>query len=198
MNLKTTLLEAIKPFLLSESKFYQAWNSGELPVSALKAYANEYGAFIAMLPEAWEVQDDQETSEEEREHIELWEKFAAALETEIGLPRNARVAELIAKAKDLFADKASAQGALFAFEVQQPETSQSKLEGLRKHYSVSPQAEEYFITHSNNQHEAEKLLERLSSIDAAQQERAIASCREMSRLLREALDGIYEQECSHA
>ncbi len=191
-TLHDKLQSSINHWNLLESKFYQAWSAGTLPIEGLKAYANEYGAFISMLPSGWEVQDDQETAEEEREHIELWEDFAKALGTSVGDAKIEAVQILLESTKQLFSNPVTALGALYAFEVQQPETSVSKLEGLKKHYSVDKSAEPYFEVHSSNHHEAKKLLERISKLSAEDQGVAAKACEEMSMVLRKALDGLYE------
>jgi len=185
---------SIATWNLLESKFYQAWSSGTLPVEALQSYAREYGAFIALLPQAWEVQHDEETAEEEREHIELWENFAHALGARIGEAEIFEVRGLMTTAKTLFADRITALGALYAFEAQQPATAKSKLDGLRQHYKLSHSAEPYFEVHSRNHHEAEKIVERIAALSFADQERAIDACLEMSQALVVALDGIYAAE----
>ena len=188
----------VEKWNLLNSPFYQAWSAGTLPVGALKAYAEEYGAFISLMPLGWEVQDDEHTAEEEVEHTELWEKFAASLGTKITDANIPAVKDLIAKTRDLFKTVPEALGALYAFEVQQPATAQSKLEGLKKHYPLSSDSEPYFEVHSKNHHEAEKLTERISALSAADQARAMKACEIMSKALWDALDGIFEphkKEC---
>ena len=50
---------------LLQHPFYQAWSAGTLPVEDLQTYAREYGAFVGMLPRAWQALDDDETAQEE-------------------------------------------------------------------------------------------------------------------------------------
>lgn len=192
MSIVDTLNAAVKKSDLLQSKFYQSWSAGTLPVEALKTYAREYGAFIALLPEGWEVQNDEETAEEEREHIELWEKFAASLGTKLGTAELPAVKALISTTGELFSTVPEALGALYAFEVQQPETASSKLAGIKKHYSLNADAEPYFVVHSSNHHEAEKLIERISALSPEDQARAARACEAMSKELLAALDGIYD------
>ena len=140
---------------LLDHPFYQAWSAGTLPVEALRTYAREYGAFIGLLPNAWETLRNSETALEEREHAELWESFAAALDTNVsGKAELSAVQALTASAARLFSDPISAAGALYAFEVQQPATAQSKLDGLKAHYHLPSGVEPYFEIHSHNEHEA--------------------------------------------
>ncbi len=192
MNLKTKLDNSIGDLALLNSRFYQSWTAGELPRAALAQYAGDYGRFIQMLPAGWETLADPETAEEEHEHAELWDRFAAALETRISDRDSMQVAGLIGTAERLFSQPTTALGAMYAFEVQQPETSVTKLDGLRQHYPVPAEAEEYFQVHSANHHESEKLLARISGLSEADQAEVVEACREMSQALWDALEAIYE------
>lgn len=194
MNTQGRLEQAIGTFRLSDSRFYEAWSCGELPIKGLKLYGEEYGALVRLLPLGWEVQGDTETAHEEEEHIELWEKFCKGLETEICKPAIKEVETLVDTTKKLFSDRVSALGALYAFESQQPETAQSKLDGLRRHYENLPvgDVEPYFEAHSHNHHEAEKILNRLSELSEDDLKKAVDSCGQMAKALFQALDGIYD------
>jgi len=196
MSLKQTLDETIRKWDLLNSRFYQAWSAGELPKSALAQYAQEYGSFIRLLPKGWETLYDAETVEEEREHAELWDVFAESLNTQVAAPTTPEVADLTSTAKTLFASPLSALGAMYAFEVQQPETAATKLEGLRKFYPVPAEAEEYFEVHSMNHHESEKLMAGMAELSGVEQAEALKSCEEMSKALWDALEGIYEASCA--
>lgn len=196
MSIKRELDQAISRWNLLNHPFYQAWEAGELPQEALQAYAREYGAFIALMPQGWETLQDDHTAEEEREHIALWQDFANGLDTAIGEAELPAVRELVASAEEWFALPESALGALYAFEVQQPETARSKLEGLRAHYDLPAQVEPYFEEHSHNEHEAEKLLSRMGDLEVEQQQAAVAACGKMGQVLWDALTDIYETHCT--
>jgi pyrroloquinoline-quinone synthase len=195
MSLKDQLGVRIGEHALLNHPFYKAWEAGELPQPALRAYASEYGAFIATMPKGWETLNDEETAEEEREHIALWQNFASALNTGINEAELPAVAGLVSKAKDLFANEATALGALYAFEVQQPETAKSKLEGLKAFYNLAASAEPYFEEHSHNEHEAAKLLARIQELPKDEQEFALQACEQMSVALWDALSDIYDTHC---
>ncbi len=192
MSLKQELDRAIGEWALLNSRFYQAWNAGELPKSALAQYAREYGSFIRMLPQGWETLNDPETVEEEHEHAELWDSFAGELDTRVTGAETADMAALIRTAEELFSSPVSAMGAMYAFEVQQPETATTKLEGLRKYYPVSAEGEDYFKEHAVNHHESEKLLAGMADLSREDQENAVRACGEMSKALWDALEGIYD------
>jgi pyrroloquinoline-quinone synthase len=195
MDIKQHLNRSIEQWNLLKHPFYQAWSNGQLPITTLRTYAEEYGAFIAQLPEGWQTLNDRETVQEEREHAELWDNFAAGLDTHVGVAQIPAVKDLVNESRMAFADPISALGALYAFEVQQPATAQSKLAGLRAFYHLSPAIEPYFEVHSHNAHEAEKLLRRIQQLSVADQQRAVQACELMSRALWDALSGIYDEKC---
>jgi pyrroloquinoline-quinone synthase len=192
MDLKNKLNERISKSALLKHPFYQAWEKGELPVDALRTYAREYGAFIRLMPAGWETLNDTETANEEREHTALWEDFAAGLNTQIAQAELPAAVALVEKSGKLFASPATALGALYAFEAQQPETAKTKLAGLRKHYGLPISAEPYFEQHSANEHEAGKLLESISALSSEDQAIALEACEQMSVALWNALTDIYD------
>ena len=175
--------------------FYKAWSAGTLPVDALRVYASEYGAFINILAEGWITLNDAETAHEEQEHAEMWEEFAVALGTEVNAPQIPQTRALVENARRLFTTRASTLGAMYAFEAQQPETTKSKLAGLRTHYSSPAAVEPYFEIHSTNWHESEKILRCISSLSPEEQTKALVACEKMAESLWDALTGIYENTC---
>ena len=196
MDIESRLAHIVEERNLLQHPFYQAWSAGTLPVTALQTYAREYGAFIGKLPEGWQTLGDAETAREEREHAELWDGFAAALETRVGEAWLPAVRGLIDTTRALFAEPASAVGALYAFEAQQPATAKSKLAGLKAFYRLPASVEPYFEVHSRNEHEARKLLGLVRALPASQQERAAQACRAMTQALWDALSGIYDEACA--
>ena len=196
MSTKSRLDQTLAKWNLLDHPFYRAWSMGTLPVEALSTYAREYGAFINLLPRGWETLHDEETAAEEREHAEMWDSFAAAIGTQVtARPAIREVTALARTATQLFAAPATALGALYAFEAQQPATAQSKLNGLKRHYALPATAEPYFEFHSHNEHEARKILARIEALPPAEQERAQGACAEMAEGLWNALSGIYNEDC---
>ena len=196
MDFKQALDSKISEYNLLDHPFYQAWSAGELPVEALKCYAREYGAFISTLPKGWETLNDPETVEEETEHIDMWADFANGLNTEVSEAQIPQVKTLLETAEKLFSQSETALGALYAFEVQQPETAKSKLAGLKEFYQLPEKVEPYFETHSHNEHEAEKLLKRIGELSLASQKTVVQACEQMSSALWDALTGIHDAECA--
>lgn len=196
-DLESSLQSIVSRWNLLQNPFYVAWSEGRLSYRALQGYAEEYGAFIAKLPQGWNTLDDKETAHEEEEHAELWDQFADALETKVGEARVPAVQELIDVAVSLFADPVKAAGALYAFEVQQPATAHTKLDGLQTKYKLPTGVEPYFKEHLHNEHEAEKLFERMARYNDANQETAKEACVKMSAALWNALVALYEEYDEH-
>lgn len=195
MSIKERLNSIVAEHALLKHPFYQAWSAGTLPVEDLKTYAREYGVFIGTLPRAWDSLRDPETADEEQEHAELWADFAVALGTKVAEATEIKeTGRLVQTASRLFKDPVTAAGALYAFEVQQPETAQSKLDGLKLHYKLPAGVEPYFEIHSHNEHEAHKLLRRMAAFSDGDQDRCAAACNEMATALWDALSGIYGEE----
>ncbi len=196
MNAIHPLDQPIAQWNLLESRFYQAWSAGVLPVAALKRYAAEYGSFIAAVPSGWEAHGDSATAAVERSHVELWRRFARTLGADIETPSNAGAARLTATARKLFDDPAASIGALYAFEAQQPATAASKLQGLREHYDLDPAGEEYFAVHECDEDEPRMLRERFEALSENGKQAAVGACRAMCRDLRGALDSLYDEEAA--
>lgn len=193
--MKNRLQSTLDQWNLLNHPFYQAWSAGTLPLQSLRDYAREYGAFITLMPQGWETLNDEETAHEEEEHIELWEQFAKALDTAIGEATIPQVISLIATTRELFSQPATALGALYAFEAQQPPTAQSKLDGLKTHYALPADVRPYFEVHSHNHHEAEKLLARIEKLNEGEKAQAAEACERMAYALWNALSGIYDKAC---
>ena len=131
MQLTQAVANITTQWNLLENPFYQAWSHGTLSTAALQRYASEYGHFIALLPLGWQSLGDTDTASEEQEHLELWSQFSESIQA-VDQPIDLiEVKQLIQTAQNLFTQPATAMGALYAFEVQQPQTATSKLAGLR-------------------------------------------------------------------
>lgn len=185
--------EAVARRRLLQHPFYRAWSDGTLPVPALRDYARDYGAFIGTVSQGWEAVGETHIAGVEVGHADVWaHTFAAGLETSVDAPVIPEVAALVGTARTLFADRVTALGALYAFESQQPYTAQSKLKGLREHYTALPECcGEYFRLHTDDFDEPALLAEHMNALPAAESERAVAACERMSVALHEALTGIH-------
>jgi len=190
------LSPAFSRWSLLESKFYQAWSAGTLPIEALAQYSREYGGFIRLIGDGWAAHGDSAIAAEEREHAELWQDFARGLGTEVGEAETPAVQMLLERMRLYFSAEATSIGALYAFELQQPRTAQSKLEGLKAFYpSVPGSSYKYFEIHCRDDEEPALLRTRLAELAPMEREQALVACEETVRLLREALDGLYDANC---
>jgi pyrroloquinoline-quinone synthase len=179
---------------LLQHPFYVAWNNGTLPVAALSDYAREYGAFIDTIADGWVAVGFPGIARIEEGHSQMWKRtFAAGLKTSVTSPRIESVASLVETSRDLFAERATALGGLYAFEAQQPETARSKLKGLREHYAQLPEScGEYFELHLDDYDEPALLAGEMDSLaEEAEQKRVLDACEKMCRGLYDALTGIH-------
>ena len=193
MNIKGQLDPILEKWDLLKHPFYEAWSAGTLPMEALRVYAREYEGFISTLPLGWENLKDEATAEEEREHAEMWAGFRSVIGEGDDMRTVPQAEQRALTARELFTSPASALGALYAFERQQPATAQSKLEGLQSFYGFAE--EPYFKAHSSNWHESEKILKQMEALSPADQQEARLACERMAAALWDALSGIHSATC---
>lgn len=183
--------EIIDARCLLKHPFYQAWNMGTLTTENIGLYATQYGEFIDQIAAGWDAVGDADTAEEEREHARLWTDFASSLG--VTRPASTRLPEiesLVSLSNEMFANKATALGALYAFEQQQPGTADSKLAGLRKHYTIEPKGQVYFDIHKADFAEPAWLADQIETLSDAEYAQAEDACSRMSSALWKGLDGV--------
>ena len=193
-KLKNECDKAVANYSLLNHPFYQAWNEGTLPVEALQSYAAEYGAFIKRIPAGWQTLGKPSIVKHEIAHAKIWnDSFAAALNTAVSEPEIPEVEGLVDTAAELFSQKATALGALYCFEVQQPLTAQSKMRGLEEHYSDLPNScSDYFRLHTGDYDEVSLLAEMMEDTSEPESAAVLDACNKMGKALYDALTGIYE------
>jgi len=149
--------------------FYLAWTRGELRRETLADYAAQYYQHVAAFPTYLSAVharcDDQPTRRQilanlideeagEPNHPQLWKNFAAAF----GVSPNdldkteawPETAELIETFRSVCREGEIAEGlaALYAYESQIPAVSESKIDGLVRHYQFdNPESYRYFTVH---------------------------------------------------
>jgi len=151
--------------------FYQAWNEGTLPKEALKAYAAQYYKHVDAFPQYLasiyancsnnvlrkEILANliEEDSGEEN-HPELWRWFAEGIgvnrdhleSCESYMETRKAIEDFRAISTDMHA--AAGMAAMYAYEAMVPETAQSKIDGLKKHYSIDDEKTlAYFQVHES-------------------------------------------------
>ncbi len=79
----------------------------------------------------------------------------------------------------LFSEPASALGALYAFEAQQPRIAISKLQGIKDYYPLPEMAVSYFKVHSQNAQEVDKIRISINELPKEEKSVVINSCELM-------------------
>lgn len=181
----------VEQYNLNGHPFYQAWREGTLPVEKLQAYSVEYAAFVDTIDEGWEAIGEKDYADEERVHEELWADFQTAIGSTPGRATLGETDTLVAAARNNFKNAATAVGALYAFEAQQPHTSASKLAGLEEHYNLSAEGKEYFRIHADDVTEAASLRERALTLSDEDFARTRTACSVVCSAMWGALDAIY-------
>lgn len=180
----------VAQFDLNQHPFYKEWSMGTLPVEKLRDYAAEYERFVGTIDQGWETVGQPEFAEEERVHERLWADFRSEIGDACGSPLPTTDV-LVEAAENLFRLPATAHGALYAFEAQQPRTSRSKLDGLMAHYQVSDKAKEYFRVHADDFAEAECLRKAMLHMSEEEFAQTKTACAVVCAAMWGALDGIY-------
>ena len=154
---------------LLKHPFYLAWTRGQLSKEALADYARQYYHHVAAFPtylSAVHAKCDDLTTrktllnnliDEEAgspNHPHLWLQFAEGLGIGASDVRKSEkwpeTKNLIDTFRSVCRDGSTAEGlaALYAYESQIPEICESKIDGLKKHYSFGdPNHYEYFSVH---------------------------------------------------
>jgi pyrroloquinoline-quinone synthase len=199
---------------LLKHPFYLAWTRGELSREALADYARQYYQHVAAFPtylSAIHAKCDSQSTRKELlnnlideeagspNHPELWLNFAEGLGVSA---RDAQNAEKWPETKNLIdtfravcRDGSTAEGlaALYAYESQIPAISESKIDGLKKHYGFTdPKHYEYFSLHIQADHEHSAAEQRLLRGYAGNQnfESVRASVNRVLDALWEMLSGV--------
>ena len=194
--------------------FYLAWNRGELSKDALRDYAQQYYHHVAAFPTYLSAVhahcEDQPTRkqilsnliDEEAgtpNHPELWLRFADALGV-CGHEVRKTVKEpettaLIETFRSVCGNGAPAEGlgALYAYESQIPAVSESKIDGLRKHYGFSdPKDYEYFSVHveADREHSAAERAILQEQMDDENADAVKAAVERVLNALWDMLSGV--------
>jgi pyrroloquinoline-quinone synthase len=171
MEIFERLDEARKRWDVLKHPFYTRWERGELSREDLGFYAGEYRRAVVALAETAAAGGSDEHAAEEREHIDLWDDFAAALDAPLDREPTTETTECVAAWTSH--DPLEASAIMYAIESSQPAISQTKLTGLVEHYGFqagSP-AVGYFALHAERdvEHAAEareRLTQEASPTDA--------------------------------
>lgn len=194
--------------------FYRAWTRGELSRETLADYAVQYYQHVAAFPTYLSALharcEDQPTrrhllqnliDEEagEPNHPQLWRNFAASLGvTSLELDRAEtwpETAQLIARFRQICSEGELSEGlaALYAYESQIPAVSESKIDGLVRHYHFTdPETYRYFTVHieADKEHAAIERKLLAENIRPENQERVTAAVERALGALWDLLSGV--------
>ena len=208
MNVVQRIDSEIESRSLLKHSFYQMWSEGKLTIDHLQGYSMEYFQLVKAIPKIVEgiaarVTDNEDianNAKEEAEHVEPWVRFATAL----GVSRynlvdyagttgtNAAVARMLDLAN---ASLEEAVAAMYAYEMELPKISRSKIDGLKKFYGLSSDdATKYFEIHEEaDLRHAQAWREILNKIPAGKQEAAFAAAVESLKAQNMLLDSVQEK-----
>ena len=206
MNFVENLKKELSPYHLLKHPFYQMWMKGELPKKCLQNYATQYyhhvsafPRYISALHSLCDSQEDRKVllenlNEEEGSrgdsHPDLWMYFAEGLGLGKKEVKNSPPCKSIQKLIHTFfshcrGSYAKGLSALYSYEYQVPEVAETKIQGLKEHYSVTDKKTLlFFLVHKDadieHREAIEKLLEKLPE---SEQKEAISSAVSIAKNL---------------
>jgi pyrroloquinoline-quinone synthase len=225
MTLKNQIEEIISEKSMLKHPFYQAWTDGKLTKEQLKNYSLQYfhnvlafptflsgvhfntPAFDGNVAVRQEILNNLiEEEHGERNHPKLWRNFAEALGA---LPQELNNTEMLSETKglvDTFRRVCISSpfyiglAALYVYESQIPEVAKVKIDGLKKFYDITQEADfEFFTVHSEldiYHSQTEMALIEKYADSPEKQDEVLKAVRECANSLWKFLDGVYENYCS--
>lgn len=192
---------------LLKHSFYQMWSEGKLTIDHLQGYSLEYFQLVKAIPifvegvaKATDNADVARNAKEEAEHVEPWVRFAIALgvsksdlvDYDGAEKTNAAVAKMMRLASASFEESVAA---MYAYEMELPKISRSKIDGLKKFYGMSSEdATRYFEIHEEaDVRHAQVWREILSNIPADRQQAAFNAAVESLKAQNMLLDSVQEK-----
>ncbi|WP_264720255.1 CADD family putative folate metabolism protein [Wolbachia endosymbiont (group B) of Eucosma cana] len=204
---------------LLKHPFYESWNEGSLSLQALQTYAKEYYHHVAAFPRYISgihslcpnlkmrqvlLGNLIEEEQGDENHPELWQRFAEGLGVARSeLCENAQIKETRELVDGYFdivkSDFAAGLGALYAYERQTPEVSKSKIEGLKKHYSINDERSlKFFTVHMEaDEWHSEECANLIADLSEEEQEKVIQGAKKGAKLLWGFLDGMLNVNVCH-
>ncbi|MGL9732824.1 MAG: CADD family putative folate metabolism protein [Wolbachia sp.] len=197
---------------LLKHQFYQSWNEGNLSLEALQVYAKEYYHHVAAFPRYISsihslcpnlkmrqvlLGNLIEEEQGDENHPELWKRFAEGLGvSRSDLREDAQINETKELVNGYFdivrSDFAMGLGALYAYERQTPEVSKSKIEGLKKHYSINDERSlQFFNVHIDaDEWHTEECANLIEDLNEEEQEKVMQGAKKGAKFLWGFLDGM--------
>lgn len=204
---------------LLKHQFYQSWNEGNLSLEALQVYAKEYYHHIAAFPRYISgihslcpnlrmrqvlLGNLIEEEQGDENHPELWQRFAEGLGvSRSDLREDAQINETQELVDGYFdivrSGFAMGLGALYAYERQTSEVSKSKIEGLKKHYSIDDERSlQFFTVHMNaDEWHSEECANLIADLNEEEQGKVMQGAKKGAKLLWGFLDGMMNANVCH-
>ena len=203
---------SLESLFLLKHPFYQAWSEGQLGIETLKTYAKEYYHHVAAFPryisqihalcpdiKARQIFLENLIDEEQGEdnHPELWLRFAEGLGVSRGEiqqpPLLPTTSNLVEGYFDLVkTDYTTGLGALYAYERQTPQVSESKIQGLKNHYNITDEKTlQFFTVHKEaDEWHTEEIAGLIEKLGPNEQEKVKQGAEKGAKLLWSFLDGM--------
>ena len=155
---------AVEKRSLLKHPFYKMWSNGELSINHLQGYSLEYFQLVKVVPELVNnimlkigesklLSTVEESHKDELSHIEPWIRFATSLGIEkkelLNYVCDGNTKEAVSSLMELTKKSLNeAVCAMYAYELDLPNISKSKIEGLNKFYNLSSSdSTNYFEIH---------------------------------------------------
>lgn len=216
MEFTKSLNNKLDELHLLNHPFYQSWNTGSLSLQALQTYAKEYYHHVAAFPRYISgihslcpnlkmrqvlLGNLIEEEQGDENHPELWKRFAEGLG--VDLHEDAQIKETQELVDGYFdivrSGFAAGLGALYAYERQTPEVSKSKIEGLKKHYSINDERSlQFFTVHMEaDEWHSEECANLITDLSEEEQEKVMQGAKKGAKLLWGFLDGMMNVNMCH-
>jgi pyrroloquinoline-quinone synthase len=170
--------------------FYQRWSEGTLTRDELAAYAGQYRHAVVALAAASAHAGDGGHAAEEAAHVDLWDDFTRAVGGDVDAAPNERTRACARAWEGADRTRAEHLVALYAIESAQPAISETKREGLLRHYGFETGAgTAYFDVHV--QRDVEHAADGRAELERLAPDPALAAHAEaVLRANWELLDGV--------
>lgn len=197
---------------LLKHQFYQSWNEGNLSLEALRVYAKEYYHHVHAFPRyissihslCLNLKIRQvllgnliEEEQSDENHPELWQRFAEGLGvSRSDLREDAQIKETQELVDGYFdivrSGFAMGLEALYAYERQTPEVSKSKIDGLKKYYSIDDgRSIQFFTVHMDaDEWHSEECANLIADLNEEEQGKVMQGAKKGAKLLCGFLDGM--------
>lgn len=210
--------DAVADKHLLKHPFYVAWTEGRLSLETLRGYAAQYYSHVAAFPRylsAIHTQTEdirarqyllENLTDEEAgpdNHPELWLRFAEGIGAARGEVRDAEPLPETRACDATYREVSSARGpsaglaALYAYESMVPAVAQSKIEGLKCHYSVDDdEALRFFTVHLEvDEWHAQVARELLAETPEEERDAGVNAAEDALEAINGLLDGVVEAYC---